>query len=325
MFVLSRATRSRSPCFCEDFARRAYDIFAKHGDRLRVARLNTNMGNLVFRQDRFEEALELYQRSCDEFAEIGDTQDVAIALKNIATCQIFMNDFRRALTAYHRARTYALEHEMPLLAAGADYNIAYLHYLRGEYTRAIEMYRAAREHCHELGDTYREGLCDLDQSEMYLELNLSEEGAHLARRALTAFRQLGMGYEAAKALTNLAVSASHHGDTALSLQLFRKAHDLFADEDNLAWMAIIDLYQALVLHRDRRLTEALALAESALRILLQLAAGREGQVEPAADLAHPSGCRPPRSRARRLPGGACRGWTRRKHRPSATRHGSCSD
>ena len=73
---------------------------------------------------------------------------------------------------------------MPVLVAVADYNIAYLYYLRGEYTRSIELYRAAREHCHELGDTYREGLCDLDQSEMYLELNLSEEGAHLARRAL---------------------------------------------------------------------------------------------------------------------------------------------
>ena len=82
------------------------------------ARLDANMGNLVYRQDRFEEALELYQRACDEFSEIGEPQDVAIALKNIATCQISMNDFRRALTTYHRARNYALEHDMPLLAAG---------------------------------------------------------------------------------------------------------------------------------------------------------------------------------------------------------------
>ena len=160
------------------------------------------------------------------------------------------------------------------------------------------MYRAAREHCHELGDTYREGLCDLDQSEMYLELNLSEEGAHLARRALAAFRHLGMGYEAAKALTNLAVSASHHGDTSLSLQLFRRARHLFANEDNLAWMAIIDLYQALVLHRDGRLKEALALAESALAFFSNSPLAGKATPEPAADFADPSGCRPSRSGAR---------------------------
>ena len=82
---------------------------------------------------------------------------------------------------------------MPLLVAVADYNIAYLYYLRGEYTRSIELYRAAREDCRALGDAYREALCDLDQSEMYLELNLIEEGAHLARRAQKAFLAAGDG------------------------------------------------------------------------------------------------------------------------------------
>jgi CHAT domain-containing protein/tetratricopeptide (TPR) repeat protein len=237
-------------------AEHARAIFTAHGDRLRLARLDANVGNVLFRQDRFEEALALYQRAYGEFVEIGDPQDVAITLKNMATCQICMNDFRQALETYRQARAYSLEHEMPLLAAGADYNIAYLFYLRGEYTRSIAMYQAAREHCHQLGDTYREGLCDLDQSEMYLELNLSEEGAHLARRALGAFRQLGMWYEAAKALTNLAISSSHHGDTRLALELFDKARDLFTRENNQAWIAIIDLYQALVFYAEGRLAEA---------------------------------------------------------------------
>ncbi len=245
-------------------AERARRIFSAHGDRLRLARLDTNIGNVLFRQDRFEEALGLYRRAYQQFTQIGDPQDVAIALKNMATCQICLNDFRQAQETYRQARAYSLEHNMPLLAAGADYNIAYLFYLRGEYTRSIAMYQAAREHCHELGDTYREGLCDLDQSEMYLELNLSEEGAHLARRALTAFRQLRMWYEAAKALTNLAISCSHHGDTRLAVELFRKARELFARENNQAWIATIDLYQALVLHSEGRLAEAKTLSESAL-------------------------------------------------------------
>jgi hypothetical protein len=52
----------------------------------------------------------------------------------------------------------------------SDYNIAYLHFLR----TAIALYEATRELCKRLGDPYHRALCDLDQSEMYLELNLSE-------------------------------------------------------------------------------------------------------------------------------------------------------
>ncbi len=203
------------------------------------------------------------------FGEIGDPQDVAIALKNMATCQISLSEFRDALATYRQAREVCVEHRMPLLVAEADYNIAYLYYLRGEYTRAIELYRATREHCHELGDTYHQGLCDLDQSEMYLELNLSEEGAHLAKRAYETFRQLGMGYEMAKAMANLAIASSHHGDSALALDLFRDARDLFEQEHNHSWIAIVDLYQALVFWQEGRLEEAGALCNTALRFFAE--------------------------------------------------------
>jgi CHAT domain-containing protein/tetratricopeptide (TPR) repeat protein len=245
-------------------AERARAIFERLGDRLRLARLDANMGNILYRQDRFEEALELYQRAYRAFLEIGEPQDVAISLKNTATCQISLNAFRDALDTYAQARAYCVEHNMPLLVMLADYNIAYLYYLRGEYTRSIELYRAAREDGHKLGDAYREALCDLDQSEMYLELNLSEEGAHLAGRAQKAFLQLGMGYEAAKAQTNLAISLTHHGDNAVALDLFRRARQLFNRENNHAWIATIDLYQALVYHQDGRLEEARELCKRAL-------------------------------------------------------------
>jgi CHAT domain-containing protein/predicted negative regulator of RcsB-dependent stress response len=247
------------------WAQRAHEIFAREGDRLRLARLDTNMANILYRQDRFEEALALYRRAIDVFRQIGTPQDVAITLKNTATCQISLTEFRDALATYRDAREVCVEHKMPLLVAEADYNIAYLYYLRGEYTKAIELYRATREHCHELGDMYHQGLCDLDQSEMYLELNLSEEGAHLARRAYETFRDLGMGYEMAKATANLAIAASHHGDSTLAVRLFRDARDLFEREHNHAWIAIVDLYQALVFYQDGKLDEARTLCDRALR------------------------------------------------------------
>jgi len=250
-----------------EHAQQARQIFEGLGDRLRLARLDANMGNILYRQDRFEEALELYQRAYQAFVEIGEPQDVAISLKNTATCQISLNEFSEALATYARARAYCVEHEMPVLVAVADYNIAYLYYLRGEYTHSIELYRAAREDCRALGDAYREALCDLDESEMYLELNLSEEGAHLAGRAHKAFLALGMGYEAAKAQTNLAISLTHHGDTGIALALFQEARKLFDRENNRAWIATIDLYQALVSYQDHRLDEALDLCNRAFDFL----------------------------------------------------------
>jgi hypothetical protein len=98
---------------------------------------------------------------------------------------------------------------------------------------------------------------------MYLELNLSEEGGYLAERALDAFRQLGMGYEMAKAITNLAIASSHHGDVATAMDLFRTAREIFVRESNRVWTAMIDLYQALVTYQEERLAEASHLCERA--------------------------------------------------------------
>src|SRR5262249_15243036 len=106
--------------------------------------------------------------------------------------------------------------------------------------------------------------CDLDQSEMYLELNLIEEGAHMARQAQAAFVDLGMDYEAAKAQTNLAISLAHHGETAEALRLFGEARYRFERENNRAWIATIDLYQALVLHQNGDLHGALELCRRAM-------------------------------------------------------------
>lgn len=65
----------------------ARQISSKEGNRLRLARLDANTVNILSRQARFEQALELYQRAYVAFLEIGEPQDVAITLRNLATCQ----------------------------------------------------------------------------------------------------------------------------------------------------------------------------------------------------------------------------------------------
>ncbi len=244
--------------------KRAREIFTAAGDELRLARLEINVGTVFYRQDRFSEALACYRRAYDVVLKRENTEGIAAVLSNLSVCLISLGEFQQALEHYQQAHDYCTEHNMPLLVAQADYNIAYLYFLRGEYSRAIDMLRSTRVRCNEIGDRYHYGLCNLDLSELYLELNLSSEAAELARRGYAEFEKLGMGYEAAKCIAFEAIALGQQGQAFQSLKLFTRSREMFVKEKNEVWPSLIDLYQALVLFNEARLFEARRLAKAAL-------------------------------------------------------------
>jgi CHAT domain-containing protein len=245
-------------------AERARALFSAAGDALRLARLDINVGNIFHRQDRFREALEYYQRALQQLLPVKETEGIIAALHNIAVCMITLNEYQEALSAYEQARQFCLANNLPRAVVQADYNIAYLYYFRGEYGRAIEMLRAVREDSERVGDLYHTALCHLDLSEIYLELNMSQETQEMAQAAYTRFQELGMGYEAAKALCNTAIAFSQENKGFRALDLFAQARALFVKEQNKVWPYLIDLYQGWVLHQEGRLFEARRYALAAL-------------------------------------------------------------
>lgn len=247
-------------------AERARRAFVDAKDELRLARLDVNVGNLFYRQDRFAEALSMYERGCTILRIQGDAQDVAIVMRNMAVCNISLSNFERALVIYRDAREFTEKNNLPLLVAEADYNIAYLYFLRGEYTRAIGLYEAARSRCFTLGDAYHRSLCDLDQAEIYLEVNLFDKADERAARAFTGFQQLGMRYESAKSMTFRAMAAGHLGKYEQALEWFRLARRMFAREENLLWPALIDLHKAVVLFHQHHYGKSRQSCEQALRL-----------------------------------------------------------
>ncbi len=187
-------------------AERARQIFAAEGNVWRLARLEINIGNIHYRQDRFIEAQACYERAYQGLLlDQKDAEGIAAVLSNLATCYISLHAFSKAIDAYRQARHFCEGHGMPLLVSQADYNIAYLHYQRGEYGKAIEMLRAARLACKKVDDAYHLALCNLDLAELYLELNLSSDAAELAQQGYEGFQKLGMGYESAKCLAFSAI------------------------------------------------------------------------------------------------------------------------
>ncbi len=247
-------------------AAEARRIFEATGNRWRIARLDINVGNIYHRQDRFAEALACYQRAHEEFLLQSDPEGTAAVLSNIATCQITLNEFAGALATYERAREFCVQSNMPVLVAQADYNIAWLYYLRGNYGRAIQMLRNTREACRKNDDKYHFALCHMDLSEIYVDLNLSQEAAEMAREGAALFESLGMGYENAKCMANLAIAMGQLGQVFRALELFSQAREIFVREQNSAWPSLIDLYQALLLCEEGRLFEARRMCSAALEV-----------------------------------------------------------
>src|SRR5207245_11414829 len=218
---------------------------------------------IYHRQDRFEESIAHYENAYRSLMPHKDTEGLAVLLSNMAVCLISLNDFPRALATYQRARAFCQKNNMPLLVAQADYNIAYLYYLRRQYSRAIEALYAARRACEATGDAYHFALCHLDLSDIYLELNLSEEAREIAHEGFLRFEKLGLGYEAAKTLANEAIAYGQQGKTVQALERFTKAREMFAREKNLVWPWLLDLYQALLLFHEGRYFESRRLCAGA--------------------------------------------------------------
>jgi CHAT domain-containing protein len=229
----------------EAWAAEARSIFERQEDSLRLARLDSNLANLLLRRDRPAEALALYESALDRLIAAGDRDNAAITLRNLAVCAMSLFDFPRALAAYEKALAFYESRGWPHLTAEVLDNAAYLHYLRGDYSRAIATYQDARRKSDERGNPHYQGVAELDQSDLYLELNLFSEAAAFAARARARFEALGTRYEAAKAATNEAVALSALGRSAEAETRLAAAKELFEKEGNQAWAAVSDLYRVL--------------------------------------------------------------------------------
>ena len=230
-------------------------------DRLRLARLDANYGNVLHRQDLWQEAMGHYQRALDEFQAQEQGHDAAICLRNMATCHISLSNTKEALDCYLQAKELIDELGLTRLGLENDYNIAYLYYHTADYSKAIRLYRRSRRRFEEVGDERHQALCDLDLSEIFLELNMVEEAAELANWAWESFDRIGLRYEAARAVANLGVAISRQGRIFKALEALAQARALFVEEANEVWPTQIDLYEAVLLYREGRSFEASSRAQ----------------------------------------------------------------
>ena len=78
----------------------------------------------------------------------------------------------------------------------------------------------------------------------------------MAAQAVSQFEKLKMQFELGRALANFAIASHRLWDSAKALDMFNRATQIFSEEGNKPWTALIALYRSIVLLESSKLNEA---------------------------------------------------------------------
>jgi tetratricopeptide (TPR) repeat protein len=249
----------------------AEDLFEAHHDETGLARLYHNIANIYHRTDDHARAYQYYLKAYQMFETLGDDRAIAHSCFNLANVLGNIDRFEESDEMYARSIQLSQKLGMMDLWTQASYNRTYLDYSRGRYSAALDGFARLRREFEAAGSLRHSSLCDLDEAEIYLQLNLSNDAAVLAARAAEQFEILGLRYEQAKATALYGVALMQQGALSKAFDVFESSEQIFEPENNQYWIGILDLYRSEAQLSLHRYAEAYVLAEQAKAIFEQLA------------------------------------------------------
>jgi len=233
------------------------------GDSIGYARLCTNIANLYFRLDQHVRTYEYYIKALEVFESTGDRAAAAQVYANLGCTLSQIDRLEECDGMFERAEQACLELGLGELLTNVQYNRAYFFFLRGRYSDALAAFAHLRDRFRESGSEWYLALCDLDESEIYLQLNISRDAATIAWRAVEQCHRIGMKYEESKARAFFGGAMMQLRRFGEALENFAIAQKGFEAEKNQYWIAVLDLHRAEAFLTLERYWEARALANHA--------------------------------------------------------------
>jgi CHAT domain-containing protein len=240
-------------------------IILSRADRVQLAQLETNVGNIYYMLDRYKKALAHYDLA--HVALSAGKHSKMRALVDLNRANVFteldqpdqaLSLLSNAARAFDRGRQY-------VLAAQARYHIAYLEFLRGHYNAGLKGYYQTRDRLSGLGSEHLVAWCDLEIAEILHSLNAFDEALQHSSKAHDRFAELIMPYEAAKSQMVSGLAAMGLGQFELAHSLLVAARELFVSNKNTTFASTADSYLAELALRSGNARDATRHAERALR------------------------------------------------------------
>jgi tetratricopeptide (TPR) repeat protein len=215
--------------------RRAEDWFRRAGDLREQGRCAIGLVDTLMYLGRYGEAERVAARGRRALARVGDPHAQARLLNNEGNLHHRLDRPDRALERYRKARRFLARAGDRRGSGMVDGNIANCLSLLGRTPEARRLYRGARR-ASLAGGFEVVALTSLDRAEILLRLGDHDGAFEEAHSATTAFRELGMDYERAKAEVFASLAQFRLGRPAAARSGLERALADFQSEGNAVWV-----------------------------------------------------------------------------------------
>ncbi|MEM7305451.1 MAG: CHAT domain-containing tetratricopeptide repeat protein [Planctomycetota bacterium] len=260
-------------------AEEARTIFAAHDERLLIAQLDVNLGNVHLRRGEPRLAGDCYRAAHASFEALGDEVGRAYAAFSLAILARDAGALTEAAELYREARAVWKAKGLDVHVADCDSSLAVIDARGGRYREAVlglERARAAYA-----GGSRPAGVpeCDFELAELHFRLDACHDALACAARAAQGFERIGYRLEVARATELLGVARRRLGDRAGALADLARAEAIFRELGNELRLAALAIHRGTLLVEQGEAASALAELEGACERL------RDAEYHLLADLA----------------------------------------
>jgi CHAT domain-containing protein/tetratricopeptide (TPR) repeat protein len=202
------------------------------------ARLSVIEGLVHQAKGSSSEALVAFERGRKVLARLKVHHALTTIDINRATALTNLEEYDKAERLYRRCIRDLRLAGRPMHAARAAYNHAYLRFARGYFHDALSQFRTLRGEFEAACERRYVAMCDLDEAEISLHMNLPAHASELANRAAGVLDQLGMPAEAARAEFFCSVAARSLQEIPEARHRMERAEKAFRLLDNGMWWGI---------------------------------------------------------------------------------------
>lgn len=202
---------------------RALDVARGTGDRTIEIRALNNIGLVDEHLGRYDEALRRFADAVRVAGEVGDRPGLARALDNLGNVTEYLGRYGEALD--HKQRALAIAREIGDLGGEASTlnNLGNVYERTADHHTALAHYQQALDIGRRIGNSEIEGHALDNVGAAYRHIGDCEKALDHHRRAIALARETGNNYLRARALNNTGETLLENGDPADAADAYREA------------------------------------------------------------------------------------------------------